>query len=212
MVSLRLIKQEPTMNLMPETSVPPGFVEVYAKYRTYFIRIAMSYVRDRMTAEDLVTDSFLKVMENQREEDFVPRNLSAYLLTVVKHKCLAWLRDRNARLKILQNQHSIEQRVVNERISRLEANDPQNLMMAEALAIIEQELRRMPERRRKIFIAHRYEEMSYREIAAIYKLSEGQVTYELRAAKESLRVALKDYLPFIGILLLSLSEEGNSAF
>ena len=75
---------------------------------------------------------------------------------------------------------------------------------AEALAIIERELRRMPEQRRRIFIAHRYEEMSYREIAAVYELSEGQVTYELRAAKEALKAALKDYLPLIGLLLNGL--------
>ncbi len=77
-------------------------------------------------------------------------------------------------------------------------------MMSEALAIIERELRRMPEQRRRIFIAHRYEEMSYREIAAVYELSEGQVTYELRAAKEALKAALKDYLPLIGLLLNGL--------
>ena len=55
--------------------------------------------------------------------------------------------------------------------------------------------------RYNFFIAHRYEEMSYREIAAVYELSEGQVTYELRAAKEALKAALKDYLPLIGLLL-----------
>ncbi len=62
----------------------------------------------------------------------------------------------------------------------------------------------MPEQRRRIFVAHRYEEMSYREIAAVYELSEGQVTYELRAAKETLKAALKDYLPLVGLLLSGL--------
>ncbi len=46
--------------------------------------------------------------------------------------------------------------------------------------------------------------MSYREIAAVYELSEGQVTYELRAAKETLKAALKDYLPLVGLLLSGL--------
>lgn len=46
--------------------------------------------------------------------------------------------------------------------------------------------------------------MSYREIAAVYELLEGQVTYELRAAKEALKAALKDYLPLIGLLLNGL--------
>ena len=181
--------------------------EVYAEYRTYFVRIAVSYVRDRMVAEDLVSDTFLKIWESRTET--TPRNLPAYLLTALKRKCLDYLRDQAIHLRIQQNMHQTSARVVGERIARLEANDPQNLMMSEALAIIERELRRMNrmeliEQRRRIFIAHRYEEMSYREIAAVYELSEGQVTYELRAAKEALKAALKDYLPLIGLLLNGL--------
>lgn len=181
---------------------PHGLEEVYAEYRTYFVRIAVSYVRDRMVAEDLVSDTFLKIWESRTET--TPRNLPAYLLTALKRKCLDYLRDQAIHLRIQQNMHQTSARVVGERIARLEANDPQNLMMSEALAIIERELRRMPEQRRRIFIAHRYEEMSYREIATVYELSEGQVTYELRAAKEALKAALKDYLPLIGLLLNGL--------
>ena len=187
------------MNRSIENSPPHGLEEVYAEYRTYFVRIAVSYVRDRMVAEDLVSDTFLKIWESRTET--TPRNLPAYLLTALKRKCLDYLRDQAIHLRIQQNMHQTSARVVGERIARLEANDPQNLMMSEALAIIERELRRMPEQRRRIFIAHRYEEMSYREIAAVYELSEGQVTYELRAAKEALKAALKDYLPLIGLLL-----------
>lgn len=190
------------MNRSSEITPPREFEEVHAKYRAYFVRIAVSYVRDKMVAEDLVSDSFAKVWENRAQT--MPQNLPAYLLTVLKRKCLDWLRERSIHLRVQQNLHQTERRVVGERIARLEANDPHNLMMEEALAIIERELRRMPEQRRRVFIAHRYEEMSYREIAAVYALSEGQVTYELRAAKETLRIALKDYLPLVGILLTGL--------
>ena len=140
------------MNRSIEISPPPGLEEVYAEYRTYFVRIAVSYVRDRMVAEDLVSDTFLKIWESRTET--TPRNLPAYLLTALKRKCLDYLRDQAIHLRIQQNMHQTSARVVGERIARLEANDPQNLMMSEALAIIERELRRMPEQRRRIFIAH----------------------------------------------------------
>lgn len=142
-----------------------------------------------MVTEDLESDTFLKIWKSRTET--TPRNLPVYLLTALKRKCLDYLRDQAIHLRIQQNMHQTSARVVGERIVRLEANaPPQNLMMPEALAIIERELWR-------IFIAHRYEEVFYREIAAVYELSEEQVTYELRAAKE----ALKDYLPLIGLLL-----------
>ena len=129
------------MNRSIEISPPHGLEEVYAEYRTYFVRIAVSYVRDRMVAEDLVSDTFLKIWESRTET--TPRNLPAYLLTALKRKCLDYLRDQAIHLRIQQNMHQTSARVVGERIARLEANDPQNLMMSEALAIIERELRRM---------------------------------------------------------------------
>lgn len=182
------------------SALSPGFEEVYAKYRTYFVRIAMSYVRDRMAAEDLVTDSFLKVWERRKET--TPQHLPSYLLAVLKRNCLNWLRDRSIHIRAHQTLQQTEQRIVNERIVHLESGSPpQELMTSEVLAIIARELRRMPERRRRVFIAHRYEEMAYKDIAAVYSLSESQVTYELRAAREALRIALKDYLPFAAIFV-----------
>ena len=51
------------MNRTPKNSPPHGLEEVYAKYKPYFVRIAVSYVRDRMAAEDLVADTFLRAWE-----------------------------------------------------------------------------------------------------------------------------------------------------
>ena len=50
-------------------SPPPGFEEIYAKYKSYFVRIAMSYVWDRMAAEDIVTDSFVVFWTNRHDLD-----------------------------------------------------------------------------------------------------------------------------------------------
>ena len=71
---------------------PPGFEEIYAKYKSYFVRIAMSYVWDRMAAEDIVTDSFVVFWTNRHDLD--QRNIPAYIYTVIVRKCRNWLRDR----------------------------------------------------------------------------------------------------------------------
>ena len=187
---------EETPDIQP---APCRFEEVYDRYRAYFIQIALSYVRDRMVAEDLVTDAFLKVWENRTE--ITPHNLPAYLLTALRRKCLDWLRNRTIHLKAQQLLHQTERRIIEARIARLESETSHPLMISEALGIIERELQRMPEQRRRVFVAHRFEEMSYREIAAVYHLSEGQVTYELRMARESLKMALKDYLPLVALIV-----------
>ena len=53
------------------------------------MRIAVSYVRDRMAAEDIVTDSFVAYWENHTTTEI--RSVPAYILTAVKNRCLNWL-------------------------------------------------------------------------------------------------------------------------
>ncbi len=59
--------------------------------RIGFIRFAATYVRDWSTAENLVADSFIYYWEH-REDIRSTENLPAYILTVVKHKCLNHIR------------------------------------------------------------------------------------------------------------------------
>lgn len=178
------------------------FEEQYAKYRPYFVRIATSYVRDRMAAEDLVTDSFLSAWQSNNPAS--REHFAAFVTTVLHRKCLNWLRDRSTHLRAQQNLHQHEQRMLSEAIRSLESDTPHGVLLEDALTIIERELLRMPVRRRRIFLAHRYEDMSYREIAAIYNLSEGQVNYEMQMARETLRIALKDYLPLVALLFVDI--------
>ena len=155
--------------------------------------VALSYVRDRMTAEDIVTDSFLSYWQNRETADV--RNPSAYLYTAIRNRCLNVLRDRRQQAQARQEMASATVRMLEYDISSLEANEPHAAYMADAAAIIERELRRMPERTRRVYLSHRYQDMSYREIAMIFGLSERQVEYEIRCAKDALCVALKDYAP-----------------
>ena len=178
------------------------FGELYTLYKDRFVRIAMSYVRDRMAAEDIVTDSYMAFWENRHELETA--NVPAWLYTVVVRKCRNWLREKVSHERIHNNLQKTELRILTEYVLRREADDPKHLMMDEALRIVERELGRMSPIRRRIFIAHRYDNMSYREIAAICSLTECQVDYELRAAKKTLSIALKDYLPLAAILIHNL--------
>ena len=68
------------------------FGELYTLYKDRFVRIAMSYVRDRMAAEDIVTDSYMAFWENRHELETA--NVTAWLYTVVVRKCRNCLREK----------------------------------------------------------------------------------------------------------------------
>lgn len=176
------------------------FEALYAKYWKRFVEIADFYIRDRMVAEDIVTDNFVGYW--LRREELACRSVPAWLLAAIKHDCMDHLRSARQHADARREIRSTADRLSRQYLASLEANEPRAMFMAEISAIIEAELDRMSELRRRVFVAHRYDEMSYKEIARIYALSEGQVQGEIRAARQALKVALKDYAPALLLLLL----------
>ena len=170
------------------------FGRLFATWRARFEAIACRYVRSAAVAEDLVSDSFMSFWEN-RGRIPADANLQAYILIIVRNKCLDWLRAQSLHAKIEQEVYELRR--------RLQAFNPEEIFSEEVAAIVRQSLDRLPELTRDVFIARRFEEMSYKEIAEKYGITVRRVEFELEKAVKQLRVALKDYLP---VLLMLLSD------
>lgn len=184
----------------PEVATPPTFEELYTKYQKHFVRIAMFYLRDRMAAEDIVADCFLAYW--QKRDTLIGQNPPAYILSSIKHDCLDYLRNEHLHDAIQRNMHSTASRLSRQYLASLEANEPKGAYMSEVAELIRRTLEEMPERTRRVYVAHRYEDMTYQEITRLYGLSKGQVQTEIRTAKHALRMALKDYGPVVLLLTL----------
>lgn len=178
------------------------FGRLFATWRTRFEAIACRYVRNAAVAEDLVSDSFMSFWEN-RGRIPADANLQAYILIIVRNKCLDWLRAQSLHTKIEQEVYELRRRVMAADIRSLQAFNPEEIFSEEVAAIVRQSLDRLPELTRDVFIARRFEEMSYKEIAEKYGITVRRVEFELEKAVKQLRVALKDYLP---VLLMLLSD------
>jgi len=178
------------------------FGRLFAMWRARFEAIACRYVRSAAVAEDLVSDSFMSFWEN-RGRIPADANLQAYILIIVRNKCLDWLRAQSLHAKIEQEVYELRRRVLAADIRSLQAFNPEEIFSEEVAAIVRQSLDRLPELTRDVFIARRFEEMSYKEIAEKYGITVRRVEFELEKAVKQLRVALKDYLP---VLLMLLSD------
>ena len=182
------------------------FGRLFATWRARFEAIACRYVRSAAVAEDLVSDSFMSFWEN-RGRIPADANLQAYILIIVRNKCLDWLRAQSLHAKIEQEVYELRRRVL-AACARLflekgYTNTRMVDILREAAAIVRQSLDRLPELTREVFVARRFEELSYKEIAEKYGITVRRVEFELEKAVKQLRVALKDYLP---VLLMLLSD------
>lgn len=176
------------------------FGSIFALSRTRFEVIANRYVRNAAIAEDIVSESFMTLWEN-RSRIIPGENVQAYVLTIVRNKCLNWLSAQKRHLQIEQNVHKLRMDIVAEDIRSLEAFDPREIFSEEISAIIQRTLDQMPELTRRVFVARRFDEKNYKEIAEMYGITLRRVEFELSKAAKMLKIALKDYLPALLLLL-----------
>ena len=169
----------------PDTEI---FNRLYVRYRSNFIAIARSYVEDTAVAEDIVTDSFVSwwLRRNTLPENTDPRR---YVVGTIKKQCLEHLRSRQIQTRAHKNLRDTNARMLAYHLASLEN-----------VEILRRQLEAMPALMRDIFIASRTEELSHKEIAARFHISERRVKYELKKALDTLKESFRDYLPAFFIL------------
>lgn len=177
-----------------------AFDRLFGEYRPRFIRFAASYVTDAAVAEDIVMESFMAAWE--RRALLSERSLPPYVLVIVRNKCLNHLRARQVRLRAEEHLHSHGARMLELRISTLEACEPAQLFSDEARRLVNETLDRLPDRTREVFVRSRFRGESYKEIAAALGTTVKSVEFEISKAMRSLRVSLMDYLPLLMLFLL----------
>lgn len=168
------------------------FRRIYDELRPGLVRFADSYVRDRAAAEDIVAEAIIHYWE-QRARLAPDSNIPAYILTIVKHRCLNHLRHMAVREAVAEQLKDYRQWELDVRISTLEACDPKELFTSEIIGIVNDTLARMPERARKVFMMQREENMSRAEIAEALGITPKGVDFHMNKALNMLRASLKDY-------------------
>lgn len=170
------------------------FVRLYSEYRQRYITIAKSYVHDEHVAEDIVTDSFIYYWEH-RDELEPEKSPQAYILGIVKNKCLMYLRSTRILDKVRRNIYRSAQWEVSQNIAVLEDSElTRRLFTKEVADIFSAQVEALPKITRAVFLSSRDDNLTYTEIAAKYGLSYRQVSREMQRALAFLRIALKDYL------------------
>lgn len=181
------------MEDLPEIQV---FNQLYHDYYKRLVHFAKTYTQDLQTAEDFTIEAFMNYWENK--ENLSPdSNIPAYLLTIIKNRCLNYLRDKSLHSRILNEIHEDFSWKLNTQIYTLEACNPEDLFIADVQKIIKETLDTLPQRTHDIFVLSRFKDKTYKEIAAIFHITSKGVEFHISKAVESLRKNLKDYLVLI---------------
>lgn len=172
-----------------------AFDSLIEKFRRPLIAFMYRMVGNSAVAEDLAQDVFLRVYRS-RSTYAAEAKFSTWLYRIATNLGLNHLRDtRSERSQVAVSLDEPDEETgktvdVADRAPSVE----QDLMRDERLAAIRRHVQALPERQRAAVIMHKYQEMDYREIARVLKLSESATKSLLFRAYEVLRVKLKDFV------------------
>lgn len=170
-----------------------NFDAIYVTCYPRMIRFAKEYVLLEEDAENIVQDIFVLLWEKRDVLD-IKVSLVSYLFTLVKNKCLDFLRHKMAGEEFAKEYEAKQMAL--EQLNCAFSSDE------EVEAILTAAIHSLPERCREIFIKSRVKGKKYREIADELNISVNTVETQMSIALKKLRLSLKDYLP----LLLFLTD------
>lgn len=186
-------------HIKKNTDLKNSFNEVYTffyKRAFFFVR---SYVHDDLVAEDITSESLIKLWEKLKTENI--DYIEPLLLTILKNKSLDYLKHEEVKRTVYKSMSDWHQQELLIRTSALEACDPNEIFSEEVEQIVHETLNLLPEQTRRIFLLSRFENKTNREIAENMGISIKGVEYHISKALKELKRTLKDYLPLFYFFL-----------
>jgi RNA polymerase sigma-70 factor (ECF subfamily) len=172
-------------------------------FREYYVSLcsySRRYVGRKDIAEEIVSDTFLKIWEN-REAIHINTSVKAYLFQAVCNNSLNYL--RKLKKEEILDEYFLETSSENIGFASMtEEIEEQSLTMESINEKIEEAVRLLPEQQQKAFRLKRFEGKKNKEVAEIMGLSVKTVEMHISKASLNLRQRLKDYLPAFLLFLL----------
>lgn len=170
------------------------FERIYITHYSRMKRFAQEYVIREEDAENIVHDVFLYLWE-QDLLLLTHTNLFAYLFTMLKNRCIDFLRHetivRNT-VKKLQDDYI---RTLQMKLDSLESFDELIFSEPDMEAVVQKAIDSLPERCREIFVLSKIEGKKQKEIAKALNISIKTVENQMAIAYKKLAKLLKGYIP-----------------
>jgi RNA polymerase sigma-70 factor (ECF subfamily) len=172
-----------------------AFDYLVQKYRRPLVSFMYRMARNTAAAEDLAQEVFLRVYRSRQTYE-ASAKFTTWLYRIATNLAVNHARDtRHERPEVTVSLDEPDEEtgttldVADSSITAEEA-----LVRRERMAAIRGKVEALPERQRQAVIMHKYQQMDYKQIADVLKLSESATKSLLFRAYETLREQLKEFV------------------
>jgi|JI10StandDraft_1071094.scaffolds.fasta_scaffold66328_2 RNA polymerase sigma-70 factor (ECF subfamily) len=152
-------------------------------------------VRDRELANDLLQETFLRVVKNA--QSYSPKaKFSTWLYTIARNQCIDALR------KAVHRRHpSLDQpqgadpegRTLMEKLPGPSDDGFERIDTQQVRSRVEEAVASLSDEQREVFVMREFQRLKFNDIAQLVGVSENTIKSRMRYALENLRLALADY-------------------
>src|ERR1700751_1737758 len=172
-----------------------AFEFLVQKYRRAMVSFMFRMSHNAAAAEDLAQEVFLRVYRSRTSYE-ASAKFTTWLYRIATN--LAVNHARDTRHERPENQVSLDE-PDEETGTTMDVADSsltveQTILRRERMAAIRAKVQALPERKRMAVLMHKYQQMDYKEIAEVLKLSESATKSLLFRAYETLREQLKEFV------------------
>lgn len=172
-----------------------AFDYLVQKYRRPMVRFMYRMAHNAAAAEDLAQEVFLRVYRS-RESYEASAKFTTWLYRIASN--LAVNHARDTRHERAENQVSLdepdEETGMSMDVPDTTTSVEENIVRRERMMAIREKVQALPERQKIAVIMHKYQQMDYKQIGKVLKLSESATKSLLFRAYETLRVQLKEFV------------------
>lgn len=183
------------MMLRVKTGDDSAFNFLVQKYHRPIINFMYRMAHNSAVAEDLAQEVFLRVYRSRSSYE-ASAKFTTWLYRIATNLGMNYARD--TRHERPENTMNLDQRDDETGqapdLADRTPNVEEEIVRRERLAAIRQKVEALPERQRMAVLMHKYQQMDYRQIAEVLKLSESATKSLLFRAYETLRTQLKEFV------------------
>ncbi|GAB3906742.1 RNA polymerase sigma-70 factor [Mucilaginibacter boryungensis] len=158
-----------------------AFALIYNKYSEKLLMYVGKVIKDEVAAQDIVQDLFITVWQRRLEMEKV-ESLGAYLTTSARYKAFTYIRNNLYKQNFAAS--------ISAYLESYDNSLQETLQARELETLIDQEIERLPERMRAVYIMSRKEHFSHKEIAEKLNIADTTVKKQIGKVLKQFKLRL----------------------
>jgi RNA polymerase sigma-70 factor (family 1) len=159
-----------------------AYRELFTEFYSCLHRFALGFVKSKQTAEEIVSDVFIKIWEKRKGLEKVA-NLKLYLYVATRNTSLNYLEKQKQTEPFLRDFTGTEEKSA-------DLNPEQLMITAEMLTRIHQAIDHLPPKCKMVFKLIKEDGLKYKEAAEILQISVKTVENQLAIALQKIGLAV----------------------